>query len=289
MTPIARFGHLLAFAPIGGFLALARRVPYQRRSRLGRAFGRTAFALVPSFRRRILTNLALIFPNMPEPERRALARRSAASIAATLTEILFNEDQAKHHVPFDLSGPGLDAIRASDAAGKGAVIVSGHFGQWDAVRHALKEAGLETGAIYRPNNNPYYEPHFLRGIEAAGQPIFPRGPDGLKAMLRHLKRGGRVAILADQHFDEGVQLPLLGRPSWTTLSPAQMALRNEVPLVPVWGVRDDARGRVSVIFDAPIDPGTPEEMMTAFNARLGAQILAHPEQWHWAHRRWKRG
>ena len=107
-------------------------------------------------------------------------------------------------------------------------------------------------------------------------------------MIRHLRSGGRVAILADQHLDEGASLPLLGRPSMTTLSPAQLALRHKALLVPVWAVRKDAVPSVEIIIEAPIDHSSAEQMMTEFNARLDAQVRAHPEQWLWAHRRWKK-
>ena len=225
---------------------------------------------------------------MPGDEVRTLRKRNARTMGQTLTEILFNEDQLKHHVPFHVSGEGFDAIRNADEKGQGVILVSGHFGQWDATRILLKEQGLETGAIYRPNNNIYYEPYFVRGIEAAGKPIFPKGADGLKGMIRHLKKGGRVAILADQHLDEGARLPLLGRPSMTTLSPAQLALRHNALLIPVWSIRDDDTDCVHILLEAPIPQDTPERMMTFFNERLEAQVRAHPEQWLWAHRRWKK-
>lgn len=282
-----RIGHFGIFVPIWLFLVVARRVPFHVRSRLGGRFVGLAAAVLPGVRKRIEGNLRLIFPDLSGPQIKALRKRNAKMMGRTLTEILFNEDQLTHHVPFDVSGPGLAAIEEAAAEGLGAILVSGHFGQWDATRIMLKERGLDVGAIYRPNNNPYYEPYFLGGIEAAGKPIFPRGNDGLKAMIRHLRTGGRVAILADQHLDEGEVLPLLGRPSYTTLSPAQMALRHKAPLVPVWGIRDDEAGRVHVLLEEPIAHTTPAQMMTEFNARLEARVRANPEQWHWAHRRWK--
>ncbi len=284
-----RIGHFGIFVPIWLFLTIARRVPFNLRSRLGGRFVGFTAAVLPGIRKRIERNLALIFPDMSAADVKSLRQRNAYIMGRTLTEILFNEDQLTDHVPFEVSGPGLATIEDAAAQGKGAILVSGHFGQWDATRILLKERGLEVGAIYRPNNNPFYEPYFLRGIEAAGQPIFPRGNEGLKAMIRHLRKGGRVAILADQHLDEGAVLPLLGRPSYTTLSPAQMALRHKAPLVPVWGIRDDKAGIVRVVLEEPIAHSTPEEMMTAFNASLEARIRANPEQWHWAHRRWKLG
>lgn len=280
-------GYLATFAPIYLFLTLARLVPFRTRSSVGGALMGIAARVMPRAQARIGTNLALIYPDMPKAQRDKLVVRNAATMGRTLTEVLFNEDQITDHVPYSVSGPGLEAIRAAAAEGKGAILVSGHFGQWDAARIYLKSEGLEVGAIYRPNNNPYYEPYHLRGITAAGAPIFSRGRDGTKEMLRHLRQGGRVAILADQHLHAGTVLPFMGYPAMTTLSPARMALRFKAPLVPVWGIRDDAKGCVNIVFEAPIAEGTPEDMMTTFNTLLAQRIHDHPEQWLWAHRRWK--
>jgi Kdo2-lipid IVA lauroyltransferase/acyltransferase len=282
-----RIVHFAIFVLIWVFLTLAKHVPFHTRSRLGGALVKFASVIVPGIRKRIEGNIVQVFPEMPQEEVRALLNRNTRTMGRTLTEILFNEDQLTHHFPFHVSGEGLDAIKSADEAGQGVILVSGHFGQWDATRIFLKEQGLETGAIYRPNNNIYYEPYFLRGIEAAGKPIFSKGADGLKGMIRHLRKGGRVAILADQHLNEGARLPLLGRPSMTTLSPAQLAIRHNALLVPVWSVRDDDAACVNILLEAPIRHGTPEEMMTVFNERLEAQVRAFPEQWLWAHRRWK--
>ena len=283
-----RILHFAIFVPIWIFLNLAKCVPFQVRSRVGGALVQFASVTVQGIRKRIEGNIELVFPEMTREEVRVLRNRNTRMMGRTLTEILFNEDQLTHHVPFHVSGEGLEAIKSADEAGQGVILVSGHFGQWDATRIFLKEQGLETGAIYRPNNNTYYEPYFVRGIGAAGKPIFPKGADGLKGMIRHLRKGGRVAILADQHLDEGARLPLLGRPSMTTLSPAQLAIRHKALLVPVWSVRDDEGACMNILLEAPIPHGTPEEMMTTFNARLEVQVRAHPEQWLVAPRRWKK-
>jgi KDO2-lipid IV(A) lauroyltransferase len=95
-----------------------------------------------------------------------------------------------------------------------------------------------------------------------------------------------MAILADQHIHDGALLDFLGLPATTTLSPAELALRYDVPLVPAFAPWEAGRRRI--VIEAPIPPSTPEEMMAEFNARLGAWVARHPSQWHWLHDRWKR-
>ena len=84
--------------------------------------------------------------------------------------------------------------------GKGAIIVSAHFGQWEAIRHHLAANNMETGAVYRKNNNPWYERLFLKSIKHGGLASnVARGRSReILAMIRHLKKGGFFALLVDQ-------------------------------------------------------------------------------------------
>lgn len=267
-------------------LTLIKPLPIAQRARLaGKALGLTA-RFAADLKRRAESNYARAFPDMPASEQQDLTRQVANNIGQTLTEILFNKDYAPRAATFTINGPGFEVLQHAKTHNTGAIIVSGHFGQWEAVRHALKAQGMEVGALYRKNNNPYYEPLFRRGIEQGGTPIIARGQAGNRAMIRHLRDGGLMAILADQHVQDGIPLTFLGHPAATTLSPATLALRYEVPLVPCFGLRTED-GQVAITCEAPIPPSTPEVMMQDFNDRLELWVLKYPEQWHWFHQRWK--
>lgn len=255
-----------------------------RRAVVGRVAER-AVRLLPPLRNRVMSNLALIWPQMSQADRRALAAQAARNAGRTLTGIWFNADLAKEAAQLTPEGPGLATLRAARAEGRGAIIVSGHFGQWEAIRHVLKREGLETGALYRPNNNPYYEPIFRAGIELGGAPIIPKGAPGMRVMLKHLKAGGFVALLADQYVTDGPFIDFLGEPAATSLSPAELALRYKVPLVPAFAPWEDGAPRI--VFEDAIAPSDPLTMMTDFNMRLGSWVARHPSQWHWLHQRWK--
>ena len=124
-------------------------------------------------------------------------------------------------------------IKEASAAGKGAIIVSGHFGQWEAIRAVVKMNGLESGAVYRPHKNRHYERRLLAGIKAGGQPILATGRAGTKALVRHIRSGGIVSILMDEKQAEGTGLPFLGHDALTSLSAAQLALKYDVPWSPL--------------------------------------------------------
>lgn len=232
-----------------------------------------------------MANLALVWPDRDGAERRAIMAGSARNIGRTLTNIWFARDFAREVADLVPEGPGLEALRRAKAEGHGAVIVSGHFGQWEAIRHVLKREGLETGAIYRANNNPHYDPIFLAGIEGGGRPIVPRGAAGTRILLRHMREGGFVALLPDQYVWEGTWLAFMGQPALTSLAAAELSLRYDAALVPAFAPVED--GRIRVVFEAPVVPSDPETMMREVNDRLSSWVTRHPSQWHWLHRRWK--
>lgn len=289
MTLTARLSYLISFAPIFVFLKLARLVPFRRRVALGGGLAGFALRYFPPARKRVLANLERIHPQMPNSEALALCREIGRQLGRTLTEILFGQEHQTQHLQFRVSGPGLEFVRAARDAGRPILLVSAHFGQWDAARMYLRDSeGIEVGALYRPNNNPFYEPYLAAGAAAAGEPLVPKGSEGFRMLLRHLRKGGAFALMADQYHKGGTVLPFLGSDARTALTPAELALRYKAPLVPCFGIRRDAEGAIDVIFEAPIDGETAEEMMKAFNDRATARVEADPDQWLWPHRRWKK-
>ncbi len=224
---------------------------------------------------------------MPRRERMAICRDMGRNMGQTLFEIYHNAEFRTRLDRFSVSGPGLAALEQAQAAGKGAIIVSGHFGQWEAVRAVLKARAMECGAVYRPQTNRNYQRRLLAGIEAGGLPILPTGHSGTKALVRHLRAGGIIAILLDEKYPEGERLSFLGQPALTSLSAAQLALKYDLPMVPAYGTRTGDGSTFAVEFEAPIAHTDAVTMTQTFNDSLSARIRATPGQWYWLLKRWK--
>ncbi|PLS20053.1 lysophospholipid acyltransferase family protein [Neptunicoccus cionae] len=279
--------YFLQYLPVAALLAISKRLPFDARGALAGAVVSFAVRWLPPFRKRVEEGLCRVYPDMPRSERNRIASAVGRNMGRTLTEILYNAEFASKTDRFIANGPGLAALHQAHAEGKGALIVSGHFGQWEAIRHYLKAEGLETGAVYRPNSNPWYEPHFLGGIREGGAPIVPRSNSGTLQMVRHIRKGGFFAILADQYVQWAEKIPFLDHMTSTTTSPAELALKYNLPLVPAFGLRDADGRTIHITFEEPIAHTDPATMMTEFNARIAARIHANPGQWYWLHRRWK--
>ena len=276
----------LAWLPQAALLGLARALPARARLGFAAGFARLLVAAIPDMRHRVENNLRLIFPAMPAAERRRLRAASAASFGRTMIEVMTRRDFQARAAWTGPTGPGLAALQAARAAGKGAILVSGHFGQWEATRGALATLGIESGALYRPVKNPWLERDYRANIEAGGKPVLGRDATGVRQLVRTLRGGGVMAILLDQHTKGGAPIDFLGHPAPTGTVIAELALKYGLPMIPVYGTRDPDGLHVTVDFEAPIPPTTALEMTQAAADSLAARIRAHPEQYFWLHRRW---
>ena len=279
--------HHIRYIPLLSALSISRGRAFDRRCRALGALVGLVVRYFPIARRRVERELRRIYPEMPRDERLQLCRNMGRNMGRTLFEILHcTEFQTLHHRNI-VSGPGLAALESAQEAGKGAIIVSGHFGQWEAIRSALKARGMETGAVYRPQTNRHYERRLLSGIEAGGKPIFATGKIGTRALVRHIREGGFIAILLDEKYPDGAPLPFLGHPALTSLVAAQLALKYDLPMVPAFGTRIGDGTKFNVEFDAVIPPSDGLTMTQAFNDNLSERVHADPDQWYWMLRRWK--
>ncbi len=276
----------LAWVPQGALLGLARALPYRARLGFASTFLRAAVALVPDLRRRVDGNLNLIFPAMPAAERARIRAAMADSFGRTFIEIFSSRAFQTRAAWSPPSGPGWDALQRARADGKGALLVSGHFGQWESVRCALKARGIPVGALYRPVNNPWLERTYVENLTESGAPILPRGRSGMRELVRHLKSGGVFAVLLDQYVQRGDPVEFLGHPAPSGTTIADLALKFGVPMIPVYGTRQPDGISVVIDFEAPISPSTGAEMTQAAADSLAARVRARPEQYYWLHRRW---
>jgi len=285
--PFIYLWHHIRYAPLFAALTSSKGRRFDRRARaLGAIFG-FGIRMYPFARRKFDREIMRVFPDITRKERRKLRREMGRNMGQTLFEIYHGDQFQKFHKNFSVSGPGLATLQDAHAAGKGAIIVSGHFGQWEAVRSALKERGMETGAVYRKQKNRHYERRLLAGIKAVGTPIMATGKTGTRDLVRHLRNGGFVAILLDEKSEDGVKMPFMGHQALTSLAAARLALKFDIPMVPAYGIRIGNGSQFQVEFEDAIPHTDSTTMTKVFNDSLAARILDRPDQWYWMLRRWK--
>jgi KDO2-lipid IV(A) lauroyltransferase len=250
------------FAPVGGWVALG----------------------VPGFRRRAAANLALIHPEMAQDERRRLIRDAGRNFARLMVEYA-HLDRLPHRAAFHIEG--AEHLAAARASGRGVVLVTAHYGNWEAIRLAARRSGHDSGILYRAFNNRYLDRYISGFLETAGTPVLHKGRAGMRALVGHLQDGGVMLILVDQRNSGAPFLPFLGHPAETVTAAAALAHKTGAALIPAVARRDIAGRRFDVRFEAPLDTASPLDAMTRVNAQIGAWIGEDPAQWFWFHRRWR--
>lgn len=281
--------HPLAYAQnlvARGLIGLALALPYAWRVAMMGALMPRVIGPLAGYRRRALDNLALIWPQMPLNQRRSIATQALDNAGRTLIENYSTAEFTGRQASVTPTGAGLAALAQAQAESRPVILVSGHFGNYEAARAALVARGYTIGGLYRPMTNRYFNAHYVRTMEAFGGPIFPQGRAGTAGFVRHLKSAGLLVLLFDQHA-AGAQISFLGKPAHTALSAAELALRYNADLIPFYATRQPDGLSFAVELEAPIPHSTPEAMTTALTRSLEARILAHPGQWFWIHRRWK--
>lgn len=261
--------------------------PYRWRVPAMGWFVRRILAPLAGYHRRSLTNLQYIYPDMSDLQRKAIALGVADNMGRTFIENYSTAQFLARNHDAELQGPGASALDNAHRNRQAVILVSGHFGNYEAPRAALVGHGYNVGGLYRRAANRYFNDHYAETMKSFGGPVFEQGRRGTAGFVRHLKSGGMLVLLFDQHVSEGDVLPFLGKPARTALSASSLALRYNALLVPFYGVRRANGLDFDITFDAPIPHSDPETMTRALNSSLEERIKKNPEQWFWVHRRWK--
>ncbi|APE43954.1 lauroyl acyltransferase [Sulfitobacter alexandrii] len=282
-----KLGHYMTNALAVGIIRCALALPYETRVRFVGALMRRVLGPVAGYRRRALDNLGRICPDLSPERRREIAAGCLDNAGRTFIENYSAADFPARMSGITPEGPGLAALEEAAARGQPVILVTGHFGNYEATRAALVARGHAIGGLYRDMKNPYFNAHYVKTMEAFGGPVFPQGRRGTAGFVRHLRDGGQLVLLFDQHVQFAPILDFMGAPARTAVSAAELALRYDALLIPFYSIRQPDGVSFRSVMESPVPHSDPETMTQALNDSLSARVRANPEQWFWVHRRWR--
>jgi KDO2-lipid IV(A) lauroyltransferase len=282
-----RVVHYLSNLFIVAIIRLARMLPYDTRVRAFGSLVQHVIGPLAGYRRRALANLRLIYPEMPEAERRQIARKCLNNVGRTLIEFYSTDEFLPRMATNELQGPGFAALEAAAAAKRPVLLVGGHYGNFESVRAALVARGYPVGGFYRNMANPFFNEHYVRAVESFGGPGFAQSRKGTTGFVRHLKSGGQAVFFLDQHVMGAPVLDFMGVPARTSLSAAELTLRFNAVLIPFYGIRNADGLTFTTFLEKPIEHSDPMTMTQQINDSLAARVRQDPTQWFWVHRRWR--
>ncbi|MDO6480908.1 lysophospholipid acyltransferase family protein [Shimia thalassica] len=272
---------------IRGAIGLALILPYETRVRGMGWLTSHVLAPIGGFRKRVRSNLAHVMPDLPKTEVERMARAVPDNVGRTLIEIYSGEEFVQRAITAPIEGPGLACLEAARDTGRPVILVTGHMGNYDAVRANLIHRGYNMGALYRRMSNPYFNEHYVRSISKIGTPMFEQGRKGMIEMVRHIKAGGILGILTDLYVQDGEPLDFFGQKARTSLITAELALKFDAALIPVYGLRNPDGLTFRIVAQDEIPHSDPLTMTQAVNDGLETLVRENMDQWFWIHRRWK--
>lgn len=264
--------------------------------RLGAGLGRLAARALPRRRQQVEVNLRLAFPDWDEGKRRCFVGDNLAELGRCAAEWARLPGLSREALLQRVEFVGVEHFERALAKGNGVLAVTAHYGSWEllpaAMRARMPEAELHV--VGRKLRNPFLYRRIVRRRTLGGGEVLPQDA---RAILRALRRGAAIGILADQYAPQrrgGVLAPFFGLRAWTTAGPATLSLRTGAPLLPVCVRRlQGSRHRVEFFPALEIEPRADRAQAIAegtarMNAALESFIRAHPEPWLWSHRRFRR-
>jgi lauroyl/myristoyl acyltransferase len=247
----------------------------------------------------VLENLRRVFGEVvSKAEIRRLAQAHYGHLARLCVEFLWFPWLSEERRSAMVRVENLDALLAASAKGKGVLIVTGHFGNWEVATvaglHQYPQARGRFCFVRRAFKPRWVDAVVSRRFRHAGLGIVSKH-GGLGAILDRLAAQDAVVFPFDQHAArrDGVVVDFFGHPASTFRSLAILALNTGAPVVPGASWREPDGTHVLRFEDAlPLIecPSVSEAIRRnslAYNAALERLILRHPEQWWWVHRRWK--
>ncbi|WP_223422877.1 lysophospholipid acyltransferase family protein [Tateyamaria pelophila] len=284
---VTKAAHFATNLVARGVILAALTMPSKMRGRVMGWMMAHVIGPLAGYRKRARAHVAMILPHLPSAEQKRIADTSLYNAGRTVIENYATRDLLDQQKNAAISGAGFAALSEARAKGRPALLVSGHFGNYEAVRAALIGRGFDVGGLYRDMSNPYFNAHYVQTLQALGGPVFAQDRAGMAGFLRHLKSGGQLVLLFDQHVENAPILDFLGKPAHTSTSAAELALRYDASLIPFYGIRQPDGLSFASVLEAPIPHSDPVTMTQALNDSLRARILENPEQWFWVARRWR--
>ncbi|WP_022728985.1 lysophospholipid acyltransferase family protein [Fodinicurvata sediminis] len=274
------------------FWAVARLLPVEPASAMGRWFGRKVVARLGDSRY-MRANYRVAFPEAGEAEITRLIRKSWGNLWAVLAEFPHLGkicDRSSPNPRVEIENHAY--LEELDRTERAAVFFTAHMGNWEILGGLMPAMGRPLTVVYTPQGNPLVDAMVQYWRQRQGMKLVEKH-GGIRILLRRLGAGESIGLLVDQRVDEGEHVPFFDRSAKTTTAPARLALRTRNDLVPVRVMRV-ATARYRVVIHPPVSP-PPEDMGTdnralemtrEVNGIFERWIREEPGEWLCLKRRW---
>ncbi|MEP7086480.1 MAG: lysophospholipid acyltransferase family protein [Gemmatimonadota bacterium] len=288
-------GDRAQYAVLRGLTAVLSLLPWRVAVEFAGWIG-TLFYWPLAVRRRVAEKqIAAAFPEYSSREVERVARASFRHLGRVAAEsALFSRLDGAGIIEHMEGTDGLELFERQREAGRGAIVLTGHLGNWELGGAATAASGQPIDVIVRLMGNPLFDGYLTRTRSRLGMTVV-RDRDAVRHTARALKDGHVIAFLIDQsglHIASSF-VNFFGRPAKTPRGPAVLAIRLDVPVF--FGVslrQPDGRYHLHIrelVTERTGDTDRDvEAILNEYSRTLESFVRQAPEQYFWQHRRWKR-
>ena len=301
IRPARQKNRLLArceYVLVRGIFLLLRAIPFHTAFRIGEGIGTLLFWIDRPHRRVGLTNLALAFPHKSHAEHLHILRESWLNLGRLIVEFCHLHSLTPGNIAerVRFADEGLWQTISAEYEKTGALILTGHFGNWELLAHAQACYGFPTHIIHRRLRNPFMDDLIVEQRQHSGNAVIRKTTAGVE-VFRAIRKKGAVAVAVDQNASGrmGVFVPFFGQLASTSTGLAGLALATNVPVIPAFLIREQGSWQHQIVVLPPIEPirtGDQEADIVATTAKFTAlfqqMVEKYPDHWLWIHKRWKR-
>ncbi len=260
----------------------------------GRRLGRIAYRLDKRRRKITLRNLEDSFGDEKTPaELRAIAVSVFENMGMNVFELCRIPWLRKGDIAGYVSCEGIENLLEARRKGKGIILITGHFGNWELLAAFYGLIGYPVNIVVRDLDNKVAD-GFMRWVRTRPGNTIVSKQRSMRNLLRSLSRGGIVGILYDQNvtWSEGVFVNFFGRLACTNKGPSLLAAVSGAVVLPTFIVREGNKHRVIIGKEITLNSSGDKRRDMLENTAKITKVLEnivrqYPGQWFWVHRRWK--
>lgn len=291
----ATLAHRAEYYAMRGTIGALRALSWESACRIGAKLGALGYRPLGIRKRVVERQIAAAFPAMSQEEVIGLARASYEHLGRSAIETALLNSLGRDGIQRLVETvDGWELIEEVMAARKGAVLVTGHIGNWELAGAYVAARGIPLDAIVRGMANPLFDAYLNHTREEIGMTVV-HDSEAVRRTPRSLRGGRAVAFVADQGVLglASTFVPFFGRPAKTPRGAAVFALRFDVPVLFVVALRKP-NGRYRLVVERIETDKTGDKdrdvdaIVTRYTEHLEKWVRVVPAQYFWQHRRWRR-
>ena len=236
----------------------------------------------------IKANLNIYSKDLTEMRRNEIISDMWKNYGKTFIEYIFLNYFKKNSNHIKITG--VDKLEKILESKKPVIFISGHFANYELMSMEIVKKNIKLATIYRPLNNYFLNPfmEYLRKKYVCKNQI-KKGVSGVRESIEYLKKGYSVALMIDQRVSEGEKIDFFGKSALTTTLPAQLALKFDLSIIPVF-IERDKNDNFKIRFYKEIvarEFDNKFDLTKKLNKIMEEMIVYNPNNWIWTHNRWK--